>query len=277
MKALKAAGYDCPIAHRHQPRRELAAHGAVLRHPRRADRDQEQRLSAASTPSSPSTRRKFVQFVTDLKSWYDAGPRQAQVAEDRRGLRRRLRRRPLPDDADLGRRPRHDRPHRRSRHALGRRHAAGLCRHRAPELARRRRLALGAEGQVAGRVQGRRGLPQLHRPARAGAVLVDQSPATSRSPRPATTTWSSNGFYDKAPYKGREIAIAQPDRYAADAADPRHPPRRHAADPPRSRQRPAGDLRRQGLGAAGRSTTLPSAATRSCAKFAATYKGKTLP
>ena len=41
-----------------------------------------------------------------------------------------------------------------------------------------------------------------------------------------------SGFYDKAPYKGREVAIACADRSDADAAHPRHPPGRHAADPP---------------------------------------------
>ena len=74
-----------------------------------------------------------------------------------------------------------------------------------------------------------------------------------------------NGFYDKPPYKGREIAIA-----SLTASDPTAVTRGirlgdFTADPHRGRQRPAGDLRQQGLGAGRRSTARSSAATRSSA------------
>jgi ABC-type glycerol-3-phosphate transport system substrate-binding protein len=125
MKALKDAGYDCPLAFdisQDESWQLMEQFSAVHGEPIATKNNGFGGLDAELT----FNKTKFVKFVTDLKSWYDEGLGQNQVAQHRRGLCRRLRLRPLPDDAHLGRRPRQYRPHRRSRHALGRCHAAGL-------------------------------------------------------------------------------------------------------------------------------------------------------
>ena len=79
MKALKAAGYDCPLAHRHRPTTSwqlMEQFSAIHGEPVATKNNGYDGLDAQLV----FNKGKFVQLVTDLKSWYDRGPRQDEVA-----------------------------------------------------------------------------------------------------------------------------------------------------------------------------------------------------
>ena len=119
MKALKAAGYDCPLAidiSQDESWQLMEQFSAVHGEPIATKNNGYDGLDAELV----FNKTKFVQVSsTDLKRWYDEGLVKIKSPQHRRGLCRRLRRRPLPDDADLGRRSRHHRPHRQARTCTG--------------------------------------------------------------------------------------------------------------------------------------------------------------
>ena len=276
MKALKAAGYDCPLAFdisQDESWQLMEQFSAVHGEPIATKNNGFGGLDAELT----FNKTKFVQVRHRPEELVRPGPRQDQVAEHRRGLRRRLRRRPLPDDADLGRRPRQHRPHRRPEHALGRRPAAGLC--RAPT--RHNSFVGGASLWV---LKGH--TPEEYKAAAAFLNFIAQPEqalfwSTVTGYIPVTKT----GFdYMKAQRLLRQAALQGPrDRH-------RQPVELRRSNGPGGirlgnflqirgelAQRPAGDLRQQGRRCSRRSTRRSTRGNAILRRFEATYKGKQLP
>ena len=84
MKALKDAGYDCPMAidiTANESWQLMEQFSAIHNQPIATKNNGYDGLDAELT----FNKTKFVQNVTDLKNWYDAGPRRDQVQGRRRG------------------------------------------------------------------------------------------------------------------------------------------------------------------------------------------------
>ena len=173
LQAMKDAGYDCPMAiniSANESWQLMEQFSAIHNQPVATKNNGYDGLDARLEVNKT----KFVQYVTDLKKWYDAGLIKIKSKDLGQDMVQAFASgncqvilTSVGDHGTVGKTA-------EGRHELGCRRTAGLCRHRAQEFARRRRFAVGSLGQVGCGIQGRRRVPQLHPRPQDRVVLVDQ-------------------------------------------------------------------------------------------------------
>ncbi len=254
----------------------MAVVRAVLRHPQPADRHPGQRFWRPRCRDGRVSKGKFVDQLTWIKKMYDEGTHRTSPRTPARPpttpSSTASARSPRPRSPTTA--PSASRPSRRR--ALDQCHAADARSdtERTNSL-RWRRFALDPQGQVGRGIQGRRGVLQLPRPARAGPD--GGRPVTGYIPvtKAGFEAMKADGFYDDAPVQGPRTGHRQSLTFTpADDEHPRHPPRQLCLDPRRNGQDHAGRAVQQRSGSAGPRGRSTPRATKSCAASKPTYAGR---